>query len=312
MTTNSVPAMLDAVRNGLRDIGYQDELILPSYTFRDILSDATTSGSPVRNIELAAFAQAPASYRSACFGVTAPPDSSPNSILPFRSLGAPQVLALHPNDGYIERWKIVASGRPQSLGLIPFDEIADTFQRNRAEWEPQRFLRAKSISFRSEAAQLDFFDLGLIPTLEAALRAKLDRELHNILARCKEVYTERHTDVEFLAASNALFRLIFRLVAAKMLIDRGDKPEWLGLDAQTVIQRVEEFYFSSEQPQEALQDRPVQNAAWQQVREGLNLQNLSVETLAYLLTLRGQSMVVAAGQAALNCCSCWKALASAA
>lgn len=282
MADDNMSAMLDVVRSGLREVGYRDNLVLPAYAFRDVLSSAAEPGSSVRTIELAAFAQSPPSYRSACFGVTTPADASPEAILPYRSLGAPQVLALHPGRGYAERWKIVASGRPQSLGRIATDDLADTFRRSRAEWEPRRVLEAKSSAFGGNAAQLDFFDAGLLPALEAALRPKLDRELHAILTRCQDAYKEWRPDATIEQVQAPLFRLVFRLIAAKMLIDRGDRPQWADLSAQAVIQNVEAFYFSGEDFEEALGDRPVQTVAWQQIREGLNLQNLSVETLAYI------------------------------
>ena len=172
MADNNTTAMLDAVRIGLRNVGYRDDLVLPSYSFRDVLADTKIPGSSVGKIELAAFAQSPPSYRSACFGVTTPADASAEAISPFRSLGAPQILALHPNQDYVERWKVVASGHPQSLGRIAMGDLADTFRRSRAEWGPRRVLEAKSSAFGSDAAQLDFFDAGLLPALEAALRPK--------------------------------------------------------------------------------------------------------------------------------------------
>jgi len=143
-------------------------------------------------------------------------------------------------------------------------------------------LEAKSSAFGSDAAQLDFFDAGLLPALEAALRPKLDRELRAILTRCQDAYKEWRPDATIEEVQAPLLRLVFRLIAAKMLIDRGDRPQWASLSAGAVIQNVEAFYFSGEDFEPALSDSSVQTVAWQEVREGLNLQNLSVETLAYI------------------------------
>ena len=102
------------------------------------------------------------------------------------------------------------------------------------------------------------------------------------MQRCKEVYAKQGKALPFDDVLDLVFRLLFRLIAAKMLIDRGSKPEWAILTAVEVIVAVDTFYFSGETPNAVLQDKAVQDAAWEQVLSGLDLQNLSVETLAYL------------------------------
>jgi hypothetical protein len=282
MSSAEETRMRDAIRDGLRAIGYTDDLRSDGYAFPDFLSGNSTGADNLLRVEVAAFAQRPFSYRSACFGVIVPPNESPNAIRPYRALGAPQILALHPSNDYVRRWKVGAEGLPQDLGTIPYSEIPSAFRQHEEEWKPQRVLRAKSIAFVEEDRQLDFYDIGLIPALDASLRQKLHRELHNILARCKEVYEEHHKDQLAGETVEALFRLIFRLVAAKMLIDRGDRLEWSDLPVNQVVAKVEEFYFGSQPAENVLQDARVQRAAWELLRDRLNLQNLSVETLAYI------------------------------
>ena len=102
------------------------------------------------------------------------------------------------------------------------------------------------------------------------------------LYACRNVYEEWNPDGDFDSILAPLFRLVFRLIAAKMLIDRADRPEWGDLDAPAVIREVEAFYFGQEQVEQALEDTHIQTAAWEQIRKGLNLQNLSTETLAYV------------------------------
>ena len=57
--------LITMVRNGLRNLGYQDSLLKPEYSFVDMFTD----DSKIRTVNLAAFAQEPPSYRNACFGV---------------------------------------------------------------------------------------------------------------------------------------------------------------------------------------------------------------------------------------------------
>ena len=59
--------LLATARDGLRDIGYQNDLLREDYEFVDILAQ-----DQPRKIELAGFAQEPLSYRNACIGIAVP------------------------------------------------------------------------------------------------------------------------------------------------------------------------------------------------------------------------------------------------
>ena len=282
MTDVKETDMFAAVRANLEKIGYVGDLIQEDYAFRDFLSASGKAKASVPRIELAAFAQWPPSYRNACFGVTTPTTDSAAAITPFRALGAPQVLALYPAKRRVRRWKISATGDPVMLNEFGFDAIASTFKQYEKEWAPQRVLDARTLVFADAAAQLDFFDAGLLPALEASLRVRLERDIQHIMKRCKDVYAQQYPGLSFDDALAPVFRLVFRLIAAKMLIDRGNQTEWAALSAPQVIMAVDAFYFRNETPEPVLQNVTVQNAVWQQVLSGLDLQNLSVETLAYL------------------------------
>ena len=273
--------MLGAVKRKLQSLGYEGELLQENYAFRDFFASGATSLT-VPRVPIAAFAQSPPSYRSACFGVTLPDENGPDAIKIYRALGAPQVLALYPNTGCIRRWKISATRDPELLEEFSYSEIDTTFERRRVEWEPQRILDARTLSFSANAAQLDFFDEGLLPALESALHPQLTEDIERIMQCCRTVYAQEYDNADFENDPAPVFRLVFRLIAAKVLIDRDYRPEWINLDAPSVISAVDDFYFSEETPEPALQNIAVQSAAWLQVQRRLPLQNLSVETLAYL------------------------------
>jgi N-6 DNA Methylase len=264
---------LQVAREGLRDIGYQDELLRTTYQFADMFA----RNQPLRTIALAAFAQEPPSYRNACIGIAIPSQQGSAAIAKYKALGAPQILALHPTDEKIFRWKILAQGQPELLETIEATYLRNVIQAHRAEWNPEHILRAKSIRFSGASVQLDFYDTGLIPALEIHVYDKLDRLLRDTLAICKAIYQEHHnTEPDY----KAVFRLIFRLVAAKLLGDRQYPGNWLSSNAQEVIASVEHFYFQH-MPQEAvLHDERVQNRAWENIRTAFSFQNLSVEALA--------------------------------
>ncbi len=232
--------LLATTRAGLRDIGYRDELLRDNYPFPDVLDAA----SPTRYIDLAAFAQEPFSYRSACFGVAVPQTQDAAAIQPYRALGAPQIFALYPEHGQVLRWWIPAREPPQVIEQIDARHLRALFQAHKDEWNPERVLRAKAIGFARGPVQLDFFDAGLLPALEDIVHQKLDRLLRDVLAVSKAIYAEQHESDLDGPGQESLFRLIFRFIAAKMLADRKfPGAQWNASDPQQVIAAVEAFYF---------------------------------------------------------------------
>jgi len=174
---------------------------------------------------------------------------------------------------------MLANDNPVLLESIEAAHLYNAIQAHKDQWNPQQVLRAKSIRFTGETVQLDFFDLGLIPALEELVYKKLDRLLQEVLATCKAVYKEYH-DAEL--DYRALYRLIFRLVAAKLLGDRQYPGNWLSSDVQQVMGEIEHFYFQHTPPEIIIDDIYVQNIAWQKIRTAFSFQNLSVEALAYV------------------------------
>src|SRR2546426_840780 len=180
-------ALLTTAREGLRDIGYQDDLLREEYKFADVLAQ-----DQPRKIELAAFAQEPPSYLSSCIGIAVPPQRGPEAITIYRSLAAPQILALHPEDEKVLRWKILAHGKPELLDVIEPAYLRNAILTHKDDWKPEEVLRAKSIRFTGQPVQLDFFDMGLIPVIEEVVHEKLDNLLIDVFAICKSVYQEYH------------------------------------------------------------------------------------------------------------------------
>lgn len=272
----SATQLLNLTRDGLLQLGYRDDLLRRGYPFADVFIES----SPTRTIDLAAFAQEPPSYRSACFGVAILEQYNPETLQQYRALGAPQILVLSPEHGTVRRWRMTATGAPTFIEEIAPEHLRTAFHTNRNEWNPDAVLRAKSIGFARGPVQLDFFDTGLLPTLEGTTHKKLDQLLRDVLATCKAVYAEHHdSEPDY----QSLFRLIFRFIASKMLADRGyPGDEWLHPDPQRVIAAVDAFYFRQAPDEGVLQDPLVQRVAWDKIRTAFLFQNLSVEALAYV------------------------------
>ena len=268
--------LLTMVKSGLRDIGYQDSLLKQEYSFVDVFTD----DYKIRTVNLAAFAQEPPSYRNACFGVVISPHDEPEAVMEYMALGAPQIFTLHPETQKVCRWSFRSKEKPILMECIEPDQLEATIVAHKEVWNPEKVLRAKSIGFGKEAIQLDFFDAGLMPTLESFVYAKLDKLLRDTIASSELAYKEYVDEKLNDKAYKALFRLIFRLIAAKLLGDRGHPGNWLSSNTQEVIKEVEDFYSISSG--EVLSDVNVQEVAWRKIRPAFSFQNLSVEALAYV------------------------------
>jgi hypothetical protein len=274
--TYSSSMLLRMVRAGLRDIGYQDSLLKQEYSFVDLRTD----NYEIRTVQLAAFAQEPPSYRNACFGVVISPHDGYEDVMDYMALGAPQIFTLHPETQKVCRWTFRSKENPILIDCIEPDQLQTTIVAHKDVWNPEKMLRTKSIGFGKETFQLDFFDAGLIPTLESFVYAKLDKLLRDTITSSELAYKEYGEEELTDTIYKALFRLIFRLVAAKLLGDRGHPGNWLSSNAQEVINEVENFY--SMPSGDVLKNANVQDVAWRKIRNAFSFQNLSVEALAYV------------------------------
>src|SRR6266566_6870747 len=123
----TAPTLLTIAREGLLEIGYQSHLLQENYSFVDVHAQ----DEPLRQIELAAFAQEPTDYRNACIGIALPPHEGSQAIINYRALGAPQILALHPESQEVRRWKIQAQGEPILIDRIEAAHLRNAIWTNR-------------------------------------------------------------------------------------------------------------------------------------------------------------------------------------
>ena len=273
MRTHNQSETLQGIKQGFQGLGYVGGLLQEEYEFADVLS----SEHPVKSIPLAAFAQEPPSYRNASFGVTiANGRSGPAFIQDHRSLGAPQILEV--TDDRVLRWKMTGKGMPSLLEELAPDKLPDLFSRHKDEWSPRQVLRAKSGG--DVATQLDFIDLGLLPAIEYEVRSKLDTLLRDTITLA--INTFEHSGPFSKQSYPPLFRLIFRLIAAKVLADRRHPGDWTVDDPELVVRSVEEFYFRDSPSERVLDDPATQVASWDRIRTAFHFQNLSVDSLAYV------------------------------
>lgn len=265
-----------AVVKCLRGIGYAGGLIQENYGFNDWFA----SDAPKREI-CAAFGQTPLSYDTACFAVlpTSLTPATPSIITNYRALGAP--LAIEVREDCIIPWRVGRDAKTtnQFAGRIPLNAIEAAFKQREPEWNPETILRAKNIGSSIGPRQLDFIDLGLIPALEEEISRKLHALLSEAINEAQKIYRKR---TGHLPDVQQLFRMVFRLLAGRVLHDRGvagfrnlDEP----IDPSAMLAKVGDYY---REKLPVLQDRAAQQAALERLWAGFSFQNLSVDILAYI------------------------------
>lgn len=265
-----------AVIKSLREIGYVSGLIQEKYGFNDWFA----TDAPKRVI-CAAFGQTPLSYDTACFAVlpTSLTPATPNTIMNYRALGAP--LAIEVREDCIIPWRVGRDTETtnQFAGRIPLNAIESSFIQREPEWNPEALLRAKNIGIPMGPRQLDFIDLGLIPALEEEISRKLHELLNESINEAQKIYKKRNgkqPDVR------QLFRLVFRLLAGRVLHDRnvdGFRNLSHPIDPSVILAKVENYY-KDKLP--VLNDKASQQAALESLWAKFSFQNLSVDILAYV------------------------------
>jgi len=260
------------IEAGLRTIGYRAETLIHDYGFADVLSPAGEEQS----VALAAFTQVPESYRSAAFGVISG-SHDVEAIARRRALGAPILFSIGDDD--IGVWRVGAEGKPRLTERVPFDAIDALFARNAERWSPQAVHRAKSLGQTQSAYQLDFVDLGLMPAIEHEIEQKLDRLLAHVIERLLADATDA-------AGEEGVFRTTFRLLAAKILVDRRhpDATLWADAPVKDVLRGIEAYYHLNHLSRPAAKALPAAavEEAWSALRAAINFRNISSDSLAFV------------------------------
>jgi len=269
--------LYDAVASQIRGLGYGGSRLQENYPFVDWFKP----GEPRRTARLAAFGQTPTTYETACLAVVLPDAKSGLKLVSeYRALGAPYVFEIKKDS--VSAWSVNRDPRQsRQLKLFHPDEVAQVFAENAEKWSPDAVLRAKNVKPDTHPRQLDFFDIGLIPALEHQIREKLHRLLNDALVEALKV-SGKGWDQLTPHQLEGLFRLVFRVLAAKILHDR-EVPGFDDLSISTspgeVLARVEGYYGKDAG---VLPDKKVWEAVQSALWNRLNFQNLSVEVLAYI------------------------------
>ena len=269
MPYNSQANVLQQLKAQFKEIGYTDPLVQEEYLYSDVLA----SENKTKTIPLAVFSQLPLSYKTASFGVIFSNGSSgPEFVQDYRSLGAP--LIFEASDTDVTQWKVTPHDDPVRLETNSLDNLNELFQSNENKWNPSRVLSAKS----DELRQLDFIDLGLMPALDHEVRKKISNLLEDSIGLAKQTLGQKFSNDEY----PAMFRLVFRLIASKILLDR-EYPELGSVsNPESAIKEAEKYCFGDRDPEPVLKDSKTQTEVWNHIRGAFHFQNLSVNALAYV------------------------------
>ena len=265
---------VDTIAGAVRQIGYRPEAIVRDYAFADVLDPANTT----RTVALAAFTQTPPSYRSAALAaVPAGYGSTLEWVKAHRSLGAPLLFVVEGNQ--VTLWQVRGDAPPSVLERLPLQDVPGLFERHQEEWGPQAIHRAKAIGAVNREYQLDFVDVGLMPAVEGEVHVKLDRLLEDALTASSQASCDDRPDTAL------LFRVVFRLLAAKILQDRRHvySRRWDASDLASVLRAIESFYsLPAVLGTGPRMTSPAFVAAWDCLRSGINFSNISSDDLAFV------------------------------
>ncbi|WP_296615630.1 N-6 DNA methylase [Sphingomonas sp.] len=263
---------LARIEAGLRAIGYRPESLIYDYSFADVLSE---TGEELC-VALAAFTQVPESFRSAAFGVITGAHDA-DAVARRRALGAPILFSVGHDD--VGVWRVGVEGKPRLIERVPLDQLGALFARNADDWSPHAVHRAKSLGQTQVAYQLDFVDLGLMPVIEHEIEVKLDRLLGEVIAKLL-------TGIDDPQREEAAFRTTFRLLAAKILIDRRhpDAASWSTAPVAEVLAGIETYYHLDQMARPAVEALPTATVetAWMTLRGAINFRNISSDSLAFV------------------------------
>lgn len=265
---------LDLIAKAARDTGYRSEAVVTDYSFADVLAEK----NPTRTVQLAAFTRTPPSYRSAALAVVQ--GGSRNSldlVKEHRALGAPLLFVI--NQDSVTVWEVRSKVPPRAIETVELGGIEDLFKRHRATWHPDAIHRAKSVGTSEDGYQLDFVDLGLMPAIEGEIHVKLGRLLVETLDLSRKASEGGDLDVR------TLFRVVFRLLAAKVLEDRQHPyaAAWNPEDLSSVLAGIETYYSLGHIEGRWANKLPtVFNNAWRHLRAGISFSNISSDDLAFV------------------------------
>ena len=260
---------------GLGRLGYGPDRLIDGYEF----SDVGTADAATRSVKLAAFTHSPPSYRSAAFGVVEGDleGDAASRLGWLGSLGAPVVFLVAGSS--VEVLKISHLRTITKIASVSPENVQSFVENQRAWWTPEAMRRFKLFgAVPAGGSQLDFFDAGLLPAIEAQTQRHLAAAVEAILNELRN-----GTD----AIDRPALSVVFRMLAAKVLLDRKhpEAATW-GDQAEGILEGIGSYYDLASHAgfdQRLLEPgREAVSAAWSQLKSSMSLRNISSDDLAFV------------------------------
>jgi len=263
--------------DGLGLCGFTRRLIKTDYKFVDFRAPGRP---PVRNVALAAFGTKPFDFHTACVAVVKweDPNVDRRRILDeYWCLGAPIILVIVKQ--VVEWWVIRSCGEAKHKQDIPLHQLQRFFEVHKDILGPARILRAKR-PFEERQRQLDFVDAGLLPALNHEVGCKLHLLLEEVIANAVALYENRHNNEQ--PPFPLLFRLVFELLAGKILMDKGVVPPLDFKSPTQVLSAVSKYYRTPGFRAKVLNDTAVATLVSEEIGRAISFQNLTPESLGHV------------------------------
>lgn len=265
------------VSDAFNFIGYEKNNILENYAFNNFYS------SDLKNAytDLAVFARQPYDYRSSCFAVILNKNERnySQSVKELRALGSPHIFLIE--NGQTQRWKN-NSDKVEYIENIPTNNLSKFIKSNLKIWKPSVILRQKNGFEPPPHDQLHLFvDPGLLPALEHEASRKIDSLIKLVLYDVENETMKLKAKVD----PKLIFRIVFKLLTAKLLFDREIKTSPLidFSNFQSTLQAVINYYNKPDLLIDSKQiPRTILESITKKIGESISLKNLSVDTLTYI------------------------------
>jgi hypothetical protein len=267
------------LKTSLTRLGYRPADVYNGFRFAAVDQPAR----PVREVDAAAFLDGPASYRTAALAVVraAANETARTTVEATRSLGAPFLVVIENDEASI--WTYAATGATE-LARTPASQW-QTLLADHEKFGPGPIRQLKTLQVRDGVPRSGLlFD----PRSLYAIQANTQIALDDMLTQFLSYFDDARIDIGQLSLRShyeVLFPLVFRLLAGKILIDRGDSrvASVNADDPRQVVSTVESLYSLPPQRFQWSKPRVAQLArAWKVLREGLYVRNVAADDLAFV------------------------------
>lgn len=197
----------------------------------------------------------------------------------YLGLPAPVVFACRQKE--LQWWSSTTQGA-ELKEQLPAEKVPKFFDEHCQEFAPERIYRAKTLGRLDPQYQLNFVDKGLMPLSEHKMGDHLSRLIERTCGAILDEFGNPKVDK---ALGRWLFQSAFRLLAAKILRDKG-VSEFSNLDLNDVAETLRRIHkhYNAQQTREDITEKQEKalKPAGKLLEEFGSLRHLTVESLAHV------------------------------